>query len=111
MAAALCSIPTGGFINPRGKSLPVFDQVVLSVDAAFKSAQDNDYAAVHKHGIIGRFRVLLNRRTEHLGYVASKQPIKQEVREQNVSWCKDRGDRRADRGQSERARNHRRAAQ
>ena len=49
----------------RGKSLPVFDQVVLSVDAAFKSAQDNDYVAIHKYGIIGRFRVLLNRRTEH----------------------------------------------
>jgi len=89
--------PAGGIVfDPnwwiyyaRGKSLPVFDQVILSVDAAFKSAQDNDYVAIHKYGIIGRFRVLLNRRTEHLGYVASKQAIKQEVREQNVSWCKD----------------------
>ena len=42
----------------RGKSLPVFDQVILSVDAALKSAQDNDYVAIHKYGIIGRFRVL-----------------------------------------------------
>ena len=89
--------PLGGIVfnpnwwiyYPRNKSLPVFDQVILSVDAAFKSAQDNDYVAIHKYGIIGRFRVLLNRRTEHLGYVATKQAIKQEVREQHVPWCRD----------------------
>lgn len=89
--------PSGGVVfrsdwwryYPAGKHLPAFDQVVLSVDCAFKSAQDNDYVAIQKYGITGRHRILLWRRTEHLGYIATKAAIKADVRAQKVEWCCD----------------------
>ena len=40
--------------------MPAFDQVVVSVDCAFKSAEENDYVAIHKYALflfLGSFTV------------------------------------------------------
>jgi predicted phage terminase large subunit-like protein len=87
--------PSGGIVfNPNWWNyynartpLPSFNSVVLSVDCAFKGREDNDYVAIHKWADAGPRRYLLNRKTEHLGYVATKAAIKAELREQQVPWC------------------------
>jgi predicted phage terminase large subunit-like protein len=56
--------------------LPKFDQVAISVDCAFKSAAENDYVSIQKWGAVGPRSYLLECRTEHLGYTATKVAIK-----------------------------------
>jgi predicted phage terminase large subunit-like protein len=56
--------------------LPNFDQVAISVDCAFKSAAENDYVSIQKWGAVGPRSYLLECRTEHLGYAATKVAIK-----------------------------------
>jgi predicted phage terminase large subunit-like protein len=69
--------------------LPSLDLVVLSVDCTFKGRSDGDFVAIHKWGVTGSRRYWLNRRTERLGYVATKAAIKEELLEQRVSWSAD----------------------
>ena len=57
-------------------ALPKFDQVAISVDCAFKSAAENDYVSIQKWGAVGPRSYLLECRTEHLGYTATKVAIK-----------------------------------
>jgi predicted phage terminase large subunit-like protein len=59
-----------------GDPLPKFDQVAISVDCAFKSATENDYVSIQKWGAVGPRSYLLECRTEHLGYTATKVAIK-----------------------------------
>ena len=56
--------------------LPNFDQVAISVDCAFKSAANNDYVSIQKWGAVGPRSYLLEYKTEHLGYTATKVAIK-----------------------------------
>ena len=71
----------------RSDPLPSFEAVIVSVDCAFKAEAQNDYVAIHKWGIAGNRRYWLYRRTEHLGYVATKAAIKDALHEQDVPWC------------------------
>src|SRR5713101_2572692 len=59
-------------VDPR----PKFDEVAISVDCAFKSAAENDYVSIQKWGAVGPRSYLLECRTEHLGYTATKVAIK-----------------------------------
>jgi len=76
--------PTSGVIfNPSwwryyksSDGLPSFDRVVISVDCAFKAADENDFVGIQKWGAIGPRSYLLESRTEHLGYTATKAAIK-----------------------------------
>ncbi len=52
--------------------LPDFDVVALSVDCAFKSAQQNDFVCLQKWGAVGSRCYLLEMVTVHLGYAATK---------------------------------------
>ena len=72
-----------------GEPLPTFDLVVLSVDCSFKGRSDADFVAIHKWGVIGAKRYWLNRRTERLGYVATKAAIKEELLPQMVQWSRE----------------------
>jgi predicted phage terminase large subunit-like protein len=73
---------TGNIFNPswwryyKADALPEFDLVVLSVDCAFKSGKENDLVAIHKWGMVGPRSYLIERQTEHLGYVATKAAIR-----------------------------------
>jgi predicted phage terminase large subunit-like protein len=60
----------------RSDRLPTFDEVAISVDCAFKSAAENDYVSIQKWGAVGSRSYLLECRTEHLGYTATKIAIK-----------------------------------
>jgi predicted phage terminase large subunit-like protein len=88
---------TGSILNPNwmrwyqaSTDLPTFFQVIVSVDCAFKSAQDNDLVAIHKYAMMpGARRYMLDRRTELLGYVATKQAVKEMARGgHTVPWLK-----------------------
>ena len=78
---------TGALLNPnhlrwyRGSSpMPAFLQVVLSVDCNFAQGKDNDLVAIHKYALVYNRRYLLDRRTEQIGYIATKQAIKEMAR-------------------------------
>jgi phage terminase large subunit-like protein len=65
--------------------LPTFDLIVLSVNCSSKGRSDDDFVAIHKWGAIGAKRYWLNRRTERLGYVATKAAIKEELRTHEIT--------------------------
>ena len=73
---------TGNVINPawfrfyKGKEAPEFELVVLSVDCAFKSAAQNDHVAIQKWGMVGARSYLIERDTDHMGYVQTKARIR-----------------------------------
>lgn len=85
---------TGALLNPNhiqwfraSTPLPSFFQVIVSVDANFKEGKDNDLVAMHKYAIVFKRKYLLDRRTEQLGFGASKQAIKELARGgHRVSW-------------------------
>jgi len=84
--------PTSGIIfqpnwwryYKRSDRLPNFDEVAISVDCAFKSAAENDFVSIQKWGAVGPRSYLLECRTEHLGYTATKVAIKA----MNFSGCR-----------------------
>src|SRR5437879_367427 len=73
---------TGNIINPawfrfyKHKEAPEFELVILSVDCAFKSAAQNDHVAIQKWGMVGARSYLIERDTDHMGYVATKARIR-----------------------------------
>jgi predicted phage terminase large subunit-like protein len=71
---------TGRIFNPTWwryyRELPEFEMVVLSVDCTFKSGRENDLVAIHKWGMVGTRSYLIERQTEHMGYIASKAAIR-----------------------------------
>ena len=73
--------PRGGVIFDRNhwkfyKVLPELDEVILSVDCAFKDLQENDYVAIQVWGIKGANKFLLKRLREHLGFPATVQAVR-----------------------------------
>lgn len=88
---------TGAIINPNwmrwyraGDTLPSFFRVIESIDCTFKAGDGTDMVAIHKYGLTGKRRVLLDRRTERLNYPSTKQAAKEMGRGgQKVGWLKD----------------------
>jgi len=63
--------------------------VVISVDCAFKAHGDSDYVSIQKWGGVGPRSYLLERQTEHLGYVATKAAIKaMSLHDASCPWCR-----------------------
>lgn len=85
---------TGALLNPNhlrwyraSAPLPSFHQVYLSVDCNFKEGAATDDVAIHKYALVERRRYLLDRRTENIGYIATKQAIKEMARGgQTAPW-------------------------
>jgi predicted phage terminase large subunit-like protein len=76
-------IPQSGVIfNPnwwkyfKSAEMPEFDLVVISVDCAFKAKTQNDFVSIQKWGMVGARSYLIDCRTEHLGFAATKAGIK-----------------------------------
>lgn len=71
---------TGRIFNPNWwrlyKDLPECELIVLSVDCSFKSKSTSDYVSIQKWGTLGIRSYLVERRTERMGYIATKQAIK-----------------------------------
>jgi predicted phage terminase large subunit-like protein len=74
--------PQGGYIFPPDKwrfwsgDAPRITRQVISVDAAFKDRPVNDYVAIHVYAIDGPNRYMLDKRTAHLDFPATKQAIR-----------------------------------
>jgi predicted phage terminase large subunit-like protein len=72
---------TGRIFNPNWwrlyKELPECELFVLSVDCSFKSKASSDFVAIHKWGTLGIRSYLVERRTERMGYIATKMAIKE----------------------------------
>lgn len=73
--------PRGGVIFNRNhwkfyKALPELDEVILSVDCAFKDLSENDYVAIQAWGIKGANKYLLKRVRERLGFPATVQAVR-----------------------------------
>lgn len=62
------------------QELPTLDQVVVSVDAAFKSGRENDYVAVQTWGLAGNRSYLLEANTAHRSFTQTKDAIREAVR-------------------------------
>jgi len=85
---------TGALLNPNhlrwyrcSSPMPAFLMVVVSVDCNFAQGKDNDLVAIHKYALVYNRRYLLDRRTEQIGYIATKQAIKEVARGgHRVSW-------------------------
>jgi predicted phage terminase large subunit-like protein len=58
------------------QQLPQVDFLALSVDCAFKDLKTSDYVALHVYGFVGPRTFLIDRATDHLGYVATKAAIR-----------------------------------
>jgi predicted phage terminase large subunit-like protein len=76
-------VPQSGVIfNPnwwkyfKSAEAPEFDLVALSVDCSFKAKTQNDFVSIQKWGMAGARSYLLDCRTEHLGFAATKAGIK-----------------------------------
>jgi predicted phage terminase large subunit-like protein len=54
-----------------------FDEVIVSVDAAFKDNPENDYVVILVVGRIGADKYILDRKREHLSFTATKQALRQ----------------------------------
>ena len=71
---------TGRIFNPNWwryyKEAPEFEMVVLSVDCTFKSGKENDLVAIQKWGVVGVRSYLIERQTEHMGYIQTKAAIR-----------------------------------
>jgi predicted phage terminase large subunit-like protein len=71
---------TGRIFNPTWwryyKEAPEFEMVVLSVDCTFKSGKENDLVAIQKWGVVGVRSYLIERQTEHMGYIQTKAAIR-----------------------------------
>ena len=71
---------TGRIFNPTWwryyKEAPEFEMVVLSVDCTFKSGKENDLVAIHKWGVVGVRSFLIDRQTEHMGYIQTKAAVR-----------------------------------
>jgi predicted phage terminase large subunit-like protein len=73
------------------ESLPSFDLVVISVDCAFKAGAENDFVSIQKWGAVGPRYYLLERKTEHMGYVATKTNIKaMALHDESCIYCRGR---------------------
>jgi predicted phage terminase large subunit-like protein len=75
--------PESGIIfNPnwwkyyKSTEMPEFELVVISVDCAFKAKTQNDFVSIQKWGMVGARSYLIDCRTEHLGFAATKAGIK-----------------------------------
>lgn len=66
-------------LEPKFTAPLEFEQIVLSVDASFKSGKENDYVALQVWGFAGPRSYLCDRRTQRLGYVATKQAIRDTI--------------------------------
>jgi predicted phage terminase large subunit-like protein len=81
--------PLSGIIfNPEGwmewDALPQFDEVIVSVDCAFKALEDSDFVSVQAWGFIGPRSYLLARKTERMGYTATKMAIRSMLADLNI---------------------------
>lgn len=73
----------------RDEPLPAMDIVVISVDCTFKAHTDSDYVAIQKWAGIGPRSYLLERQTEHLGYVGTKAAIRaMSMHGPECPWCR-----------------------
>jgi predicted phage terminase large subunit-like protein len=69
--------------------LPSFDVVAISVDCAFKDHSDSDFVSIQKWGCIGPRYYLLERQTEHLGFVATQMAIKtMALHDKSCPYCR-----------------------
>lgn len=73
--------PRGGVIFDRGDwrfytVLPQLDEVILSVDCAFKDLKTSDFVAIHAWGRRGADKFLVKRIKERLGFAATVTAIK-----------------------------------
>jgi len=69
-------IPLGGTIFKRDrwqfyKALPEIEELILSVDCAFKDFQTSDYVAIQAWGRKGPNRYLVDRIKDHLGFAGT----------------------------------------
>jgi predicted phage terminase large subunit-like protein len=55
---------------------PSFDEVAVSADCAFKSAEDNDTVSIGALGFAGPRTYLLDKETDHMGYTLTKLKIR-----------------------------------
>lgn len=76
--------PAGGFIfdpdrwgiyDPTVQVDPDFQ--IMSVDCAWKSAEENDLTAIHVYGVSGIKRWLLHRYTAHMNYIQQLESIRE----------------------------------
>jgi predicted phage terminase large subunit-like protein len=73
---------SGRIFNPnwwrlyKTKDLPEMEMVVLSVDCSFKAKSSSDYVSILKWGMLGVRSYLMDRKCEHLGFVATVAAIK-----------------------------------
>jgi predicted phage terminase large subunit-like protein len=74
--------PQGGYIFPPDKWQFWKDEVpnppfqVMSVDASFKGGAQNDYVAIHVYALDGPNSFMLDKKTAHLDFPATKQAIR-----------------------------------
>jgi predicted phage terminase large subunit-like protein len=69
-----------GFYDPTAAKIDPETQL-MSIDCAWKDAQENDLTAIHVYGVSGVKRWLLHRYTQHIGYVVLLDKVR-ELRKQ-----------------------------
>jgi len=71
---------TGRIFNPSWwrlyKELPECELIVISADCSFKGKSSSDDVSLLKWGVLGTRSYLIERRTERMGYIATKAAIK-----------------------------------
>lgn len=84
---------TGRIFNPqwwryyKSRDLPEVELVTLSVDCSFKGTASSDYVSIQKWGQLGVRSYLIDRRTDHMGFVQTVQAIKQMQRDGRPASC------------------------
>lgn len=68
--------------------LPQFETMCISVDATFKATSDTDFVSIQVWGFIGARSYLVDRHNERMGYVATKEKIKQFIFKYPRAWAK-----------------------
>lgn len=73
--------PRGGIIFDRNhwkfyKVLPELEEIIVSVDCAFKDTKNSDYVAIQAWGRKGANKYLLRRLRERLGFAATVQAVR-----------------------------------
>jgi predicted phage terminase large subunit-like protein len=56
-----------------------FDQIVVSVDCAFKAARENDLVAIQTWGLVGPRSYLLGKSAQHRGYAETKTAVREAI--------------------------------
>lgn len=68
--------------------LLAYDSMCISVDATFKAVSDSDFVSIQVWGFLGPRSYLVDRHHERMGYVATKQKIKQFIAKYPQAFAK-----------------------